>query len=163
MNNKVLDYFQLFGIALLLCVLGFLLMQFNWARWSLFIILVGYVGIRFVKNKIKISQLKSKIKARFPCLQQEKNELLWGYLTNKLDLDRCSDWWEQDWVHKKLVNNLTLLHIVAGLGDTKNSAWLLTQKANPNAKDDKALTPLDYAKKFNEVETVKLLENYIAK
>ncbi len=157
------DHLRLLGSAILLSATGLLLISFNWARWIFLVILVGYMLIQHVKYKKRISKLKSKVYERFPSLQQEKNDLLWSYLANELDLDRCDPWWKQDWIHKKLVNNLTLLHIEAGLGEKEECAWLLDCGADLNAKDDNGLTPLDYAKQFNETEVIKLLENYSKK
>ncbi len=160
MKKIFIDYLRLLGSAFLLSAIGLLLILFNWARWIFLVILIGYMLIQLIKYKRRISKLQSKVYLRFPSLRQEKNDLLWSYLAHELDLDRCDVWWKQDWIHKKLVNNLTLLHIEAGLGDKNECAWLLGCGADLNAKDDNGLTPLDYAKKFNETEVIKLLEEY---
>ncbi len=56
-------------------------------------------------------------------------------------------------------NGLTPLHLAAMMGRKKFCKRLLKFGADPTAKDSNGLTPLDYAKKFNETEVIKLLEN----
>ena len=54
---------------------------------------------------------------------------------------------------------------MAGAGNEEAIVELLGTQSVPdtNAKDDNGLTPLDYAKKFNETEVIKLLEEYSPK
>ena len=61
-----------------------------------------------------------------------------------------------------MAGNLTLLHVMAGVGNEEATIELLGTETAPdiNAQDDNGLTPLDYAKKFNETKVIKLLESY---
>lgn len=164
MINKVIDYLRLLGTACIISAIGFLLLFFTWARWGFLIVVGTYIIIVWTKYKTKISHVKLKFYTRFAILKMEdKNQLLWDFLSGDLDLDRCTLFWKQDWIHRQLSGKLTLLHLMAGVGNKAECRWLLACKADPNAKDDNGLTPLDYAKKFNETEVIKLLENYSKK
>ena len=66
--------------------------------------------------------------------------------------------------NEKFLNGITLLHVVAALGNQTGVSYCLMRFPDSiNAQDDNGLTPLDYAKKFNETEVIKLLENYSKK
>ncbi len=133
-----------------------------------FIIILIVWLILFAKGIIIAQTLKLKSQQRFPELKQVfGNSWDWSsrtqfwYLARGYDMDYFCD--KGASANEKTLHNISLLHIAAGLGDVENCKQLLMYHADPNAKDDNGLTPLDYAKKFNETEVIKLLENYSKK
>lgn len=118
-----------------------------------------------LKRKKQNTSFETKIYKRFPILQTDEysRHLIKKFLQD-VEWDCHSQEW-QKWTVLHLAGNLTMLHIMAGIGNEEATTELLSTdtEVDPNAQDDNGLTPLDYAKKFNETEVIKLLEKYIKK
>ena len=129
--------------------------------------LLGVLFLIFMqlKRKKQNTSFETKIYKRFPLLQEDEysRRLIKKFLQD-VEWDCHSQEW-QKWTVLRLVGNLTLLHVMAGIGNKEATIELLGTQTAPdlNAKDDNGLTPLDYAKKFNETEVIKLLEKYTNK
>ena len=126
--------------------------------------LLGVLFLIFMqlKRKKQKNSFETKIYQRFPVLKEDaySRRLIKKFLWD-VEWDCHSQEW-QKWVILRLVGNLTLLHVMAGVGNEEATVELLGTQTAPdlNAKDDKGLTPLDYAQKFNETKIIKLLEEY---
>ena len=128
----------------------------------LIILGIIFLVIMHIRRNNKRARLQTKIYKRFPvlCNDAYSRRLIKKFLFD-MDWDCHSQEW-QKWAILRLAGNLTLLHIMAGVGNEEGTIELLGTDTEPdlNAKDDNGLTPLDYAKKFNETEIIKLLEKH---
>ena len=126
--------------------------------------LLGIIFLIFmqIKRKKQKSSVESEIYKRFPVLQKDKysKHLIKKFLQDVEWNCHSQEW--QKWTVLRLAGNLTLLHVMAGVGNEEATIELLGTETAPdiNAQDDNGLTPLDYAKKFNETKVIKLLESY---
>ncbi|MBP5429848.1 MAG: ankyrin repeat domain-containing protein [Elusimicrobiaceae bacterium] len=164
MKKRILDKLQLI-LAGIMCASVALLLKFiviphiPWLFWVCLAVLFIIIAI-FRKTPQQI--VNPKLVQRFPDLSEvfltPQYTKVW-YLARGEDVGYFCD--KGGNPNEKTLHNISLLHLAVGGGDMKNVRELLHYGADIHAKDDKGLTPLDYAQKYQETAIATLLQNIL--
>lgn len=164
MKKSILDKLQLI-LAGIMCAGVGLLLKFTviphipWLFWVCLAVLLIIIAIL---RKTPQQIVNPKLLQRFPDLSEvfstPQYTQVW-YLARGEDMGYVCD--KGASANEKTLHNISLLHLAAGGGDMKNVRELLRYGADIHAKDDKGLTPLDYAQKYQETAIATLLQNIL--